>query len=148
MDRSTRNSATSALLILAVLFVGFVGGYTLSRSGMGEQVPVGPPRDQELTLTPLDAQPAPKLPEPEPDSPEPGDSVPAEVDFPVDINTADMLTLQRIPGVGEELASRIVLYRIKNGAFSSFSELLSISGIGEKTLEKMMPYITLTEDKP
>lgn len=59
----------------------------------------------------------------------------------ININTADMETLQMIPGIGAELAVRIVAYRAENGFFQSVEDLLHVKGIGEQTLDRIQPYI-------
>ncbi len=61
----------------------------------------------------------------------------------VNINTAEKEELEQIPGIGETMAQRIIEYREENGKFSSLEELLNIPRIGEKTLEKIKPYIYL-----
>lgn len=62
---------------------------------------------------------------------------------PVNINTAGMEELQRIPGVGPVTARYILDYRTEHGRFSSVEDLLMISGIGEKTLARMRASICL-----
>ena len=59
----------------------------------------------------------------------------------VNVNTADKEMLTQIPGVGPVTADAIVKYREANGKFKSAKELLNIKGIGEKTLEKMTPFL-------
>lgn len=61
---------------------------------------------------------------------------------PVDINSADESTLQQLPGIGPTLAERIVADRAANGPFASVDELTRVSGIGEKTVEELRPYVT------
>ena len=61
---------------------------------------------------------------------------------PVDINTADEETLQQLPGIGPALAERIVADRDANGPFATVEDLTRVSGIGEKTLEELRPYVT------
>ena len=61
----------------------------------------------------------------------------------ININTADLEQLQRLPGIGEVLAQRIITYRDKNGEFKSISELTNVEGIGLERLDKIMDYITL-----
>jgi competence ComEA-like helix-hairpin-helix protein len=61
----------------------------------------------------------------------------------VNINTANQETLQSIPGIGAKKAADIVKYREKNGRFKRIDELVNVTGIGEKTLDKILPYITL-----
>ncbi len=60
----------------------------------------------------------------------------------VSINTATQEELETLPGIGEVLAQRILLYREEHGAFYEPEELLQVPGIGEKTLEKMKECIT------
>jgi len=60
----------------------------------------------------------------------------------ININTAYAKELKRLPGIGEVLAERIVTYRDTHGLFQSYDELLNIRGIGQKTLEKITPYIS------
>jgi competence protein ComEA len=68
------------------------------------------------------------------------DTAPAAL---ININTANAVDLMQIPGIGETLAGRIIDYREKNGDFSSLRELLEVNGIGEVSLSKMLPFITV-----
>ena len=61
----------------------------------------------------------------------------------ININTADIDQLQKIPGVGSVIAQRIVDYREANGPFRSVSELTNVDGIGISRLEQIMDYITV-----
>ena len=61
----------------------------------------------------------------------------------VNINAADSQTLQEIPGVGPATAEKIIAYRTENGRFSSIEDLKNVSGIGDKTFEKMKDKITV-----
>ena len=53
----------------------------------------------------------------------------------ININSADIETLKRLPGIGDVKAQTIVSYREKNGPFSSVEELLDVRGIGPATLD-------------
>ncbi len=64
-------------------------------------------------------------------------------DSKININRADQKELEKITGVGPGKAENIIDYRDKNGFFSSFNQLLDVSGIGEKTLEKIKDEISL-----
>ncbi len=59
------------------------------------------------------------------------------VEFPIDINKASVEELVELPGIGPVKARAIVEYRQKNGPFASVEDLINVSGIGEKTLERI-----------
>ena len=61
----------------------------------------------------------------------------------ININTAGSEELQQISGIGPVTAEKIIRYREENGAFGSVEDITNVSGIGEKTLEKMRPQITV-----
>lgn len=61
----------------------------------------------------------------------------------VNINTADADELQKLPGIGQVLARRIIEERERNGAFRIPEDILRVSGIGPATLSKMLDYITV-----
>lgn len=58
----------------------------------------------------------------------------------VDPNTADEETLAQIPGVGEEMAKRILNAR----PYASLEDLNRVNGIGPLFLEKISPYMALS----
>lgn len=62
----------------------------------------------------------------------------------IDINTADFDQMLLLPHVGPVMAKRIIEYRNKNGKFGSVEELRKVKGIGIKTLEKLKPFIIVT----
>ncbi|MDT0201064.1 ComEA family DNA-binding protein [Nocardioides sp. AE5] len=61
----------------------------------------------------------------------------------VNINTAAAAQLEALPGVGPVTAQAIVSWREANGGFRSVDQLLEVDGIGEKTLARMAPMVTL-----
>lgn len=62
---------------------------------------------------------------------------------PIGINSAGPGDLAALPGIGEELAARIISYRQENGRFVSVSELLEIRGIGEKKFAAISGLVSL-----
>ena len=62
---------------------------------------------------------------------------------PININTASQEMLELLPGIGPKKAAAIIQYRQEIGGFRCVEELLEVSGIGEKTFEKLLPYITV-----
>lgn len=63
--------------------------------------------------------------------------------FPIKINTASSEELQLIPNIGPSTAKLILDYRNEYGTIISFRELLSIDGIGEKTVEILEEYCVI-----
>lgn len=61
----------------------------------------------------------------------------------ININTATEEELETLTGIGPAKAAAIVEYRERNGSFSSVEELTNVSGIGEKTLAKIIDEITV-----
>ena len=63
--------------------------------------------------------------------------------FPIDINSATYEELQLIPDIGPSTAKLIIDYRNEFGTIISMRELLSIDGIGEKTVERLKEYCVI-----
>ncbi|WEV45929.1 helix-hairpin-helix domain-containing protein [Bifidobacterium sp. ESL0690] len=61
----------------------------------------------------------------------------------INLNTADSTQLQQIKGVGPVMAQKIIDYRTSIGHFTSVDQLLKVSGIGQKTLEKIRGQVTV-----
>ena len=59
----------------------------------------------------------------------------------ININKATETELESLPGIGAELASRIVEYRNQNGKFSSCEDIKNVSGIGDSKYEKLKDLI-------
>ena len=61
----------------------------------------------------------------------------------VNINTASESELDTLPRIGPAIAKRIIAFREEHGGFKSLEELMSVSGIGEKTFARLKDQITL-----
>jgi competence protein ComEA len=57
------------------------------------------------------------------------------------LNTATAEQLQRLPRIGPALAGRILEYRRQHGGFRSAAELTEVRGIGDKTMERLAPWV-------
>ena len=62
---------------------------------------------------------------------------------PININTATQEELELLPGIGPKKAAAIIQHREKFGRFVCVEELQDVSGIGEKTLAKILEYVTV-----
>jgi competence protein ComEA len=93
----------------------------------GEQVVVGEPAPSGAAAA---ASPAPESPS----------GGPATL---VNLNTATEAELDTLPEVGPVTAASILDWRTQHGGFTSVDELLEVDGIGEVTLGKLAPYVTV-----
>jgi len=64
-------------------------------------------------------------------------------DQKVNLNKADEATLTTLTGIGPSKAQSIISYREENGDFKTIEDLKKVSGIGEKTFEKLKDFITV-----
>lgn len=61
----------------------------------------------------------------------------------MNLNKADESELQSLSGIGPSKAAAIIEYRETNGPFKSIEDLKNISGIGDKTFEKLKDLISV-----
>ena len=66
---------------------------------------------------------------------------PGEIEFQIDLNSADWPELMILPDLGETRARQIVQWRQQHGPFHVHDDLLNIRGIGPRTLEKIRPHL-------
>lgn len=55
----------------------------------------------------------------------------------VNINSGTLEQLQTLTGIGEAKASAIIEYRESSGGFKTIEDITKVSGIGDKTFEKI-----------
>jgi competence protein ComEA len=70
----------------------------------------------------------------------PGDTSDAPTSL-IDLNTADELELETLPGVGATLAQRIVAFRELTGPFATADDLLDVAGVTQTKLDEIEPYV-------
>lgn len=61
----------------------------------------------------------------------------------VNINTATVEELQQLHGIGPAKAAAIIAYREEHGSFQKIEDLLNVTGIGEKSLEKIKDQVVV-----
>lgn len=62
---------------------------------------------------------------------------------PVNINRATKAEFDSLTGIGPVIAGRIIAFREQNGPFLAIEDLLKVSGIGTKTLERIRTRLTI-----
>jgi competence protein ComEA len=79
-------------------------------------------------------------------------SRPSELDrlpspaYRVDLNRAERAELLQLPGVGDNLATRIETYRREHGGFRTVDELTQVHGVGPATLERLRSWVEVAGD--
>jgi competence ComEA-like helix-hairpin-helix protein len=66
---------------------------------------------------------------------------------PTNINTANVLELTQLPGIGVKRAQAISDWRDEHGPFKTKQGLMDIPGFGKKTFENLEPLISVRDRK-
>ena len=124
---------TKAVLALTAGFALFCGGW------FGHQFSEPEPYRVSTAQRPVEADysSTEESASSEAEGARPDSLLPGEV---IDVNTADVYDLQRLPGIGEKRAQDIIAYREEHGSFQTLDELVNVSGIGPVILEGLREY--------
>ena len=66
----------------------------------------------------------------------------------IDLNRATRAELMQVPGVGPQLADRIVADRDARGRFARVDDLSGVHGIGDATLNRIRPWVIVEPENP
>ncbi len=116
------------------------------RQGMTVTVPAAKPIIASMAAPP---SPLPKMAQPakivpEKIDPTPGTGADTTISQnPVNINSAGVAQLQRLPGVGPSLAARIVTYRNEVGAFRAPEQLMDVKGITPEKFSEIQSLVRI-----
>lgn len=116
-----------ALVFVTALFSAFLLGFFLGRQSGAVQIQINSAVSGQPSTSP-------------PETTQPNRT---QAGFPININTASAEELTSLPGIGDVLAGRIVSYREQYGSFLSTEELMDVTGISEKTYERIQEYVTV-----
>lgn len=116
-----------ALVFVTALFSAFLLGFFLGRQSGAVQIQINSVVSGQPSTSP-------------PETTQPNRT---QAGFPININTASAEELTSLPGIGDVLAGRIVSYREQYGSFLSTEELMDVTGISEKTYERIQEYVTV-----
>jgi len=153
MSFSSGQRLVVIILFLACLSGGGVLGYRIMKEYpeiTSQEIEVSP----EITPQPITPQPIISQPIEEPAPPKPlvvtektsvkkltrREKEKLQKALKININTASLEELQKIPYIGPKRAEKI----IRGRPYQSIEDIMDVHGFGEKTLEKIKDYITVT----
>lgn len=67
----------------------------------------------------------------------------SEIALKVNLNNANVEELVKLPGIGPELARRIIEYRNTYGSFKGINEIKKVKGIGDKKFENLQKFLLI-----
>ena len=79
--------------------------------------------------------------QPPDDRPEASHTTEESTSLMIDLNLATASDLEQLPRIGPKIAKRILAFRDAFGPLRSVDELLSVRGIGAKTLDLIRPHV-------
>jgi competence protein ComEA len=68
----------------------------------------------------------------------------SDASSPININSADLSTLQQLPGIGPAKAQDIIDYRNEHGNFQNIEQLMEVPGIGDSIFQEIKDLITIS----
>ncbi len=64
---------------------------------------------------------------------------------PLELNHANAMDFESLPGIGPVLAQRVIEHRTAVGRFQRVDDLMAVKGIGPKIFERIKPLVTVAQ---
>ncbi len=127
-----KKSAIAVLLVTTLLFMAFVAGFYVGRSGNRGSVQISgiPKYTYPATTAPTETT--------QPTQPPTLDAL--TIRLLVAINEATLEEWDAVPNIGKVTAQAILDYRKEYGDFQRPEDLMRVSGIGEKTYNTILEH--------
>ncbi|MGL6248052.1 MAG: ComEA family DNA-binding protein [Culicoidibacterales bacterium] len=131
-----------SVLVLIGISLWFFGAAPRNQAVVNEQAPpiVVTPVEKPIETAPQSVPETSQSVEAVPPPVTPPESATHVVDGKININTATANLLEELPGIGPQKAQAIIEFR-QQTPFQQPSDIMNVTGIGEKTYEKMKELI-------